>query len=256
MKRIFWALAILSLMSVGVMITQTTHQKILAAQTQSEPSTSKESNSEIDLSTEGKQIENAVLGPKAVKIPFSAFIEKGNSKQILTSGNMYYSRGNLFVLHEKSDQKDRPINYATINGKLYRWEFGAKQGKILKRYARDTEALLSYLLDVSFIKGSVYRNYREKPSNFLVSQEGDTKTILYKQISEGFAGIKIQESPFWMSSFLSCECVSITSTTALAIFEINRPIPLEKIPDSVKVLPSGMKFKPTEATVESDMVYL
>jgi len=256
MKRIFCGLAISLVIGGGFMFVQPTRQKILAAQTQTEPSTSRESNSDIDLSVEGKQIANAILDPKAVKIPFSAFIEKGNSKQILASGTMYYSKGDLFVLNDKSDRENRSINYATIGGKLYRWKFGAKKGEILKRYTKDTEALLGYLLDVSLIKASIYRDYREKPNNFLVSQEGDAKTILYKQISNGFAGIKIQESPFWMSSFLHCDCVSITSTTALTVFEINRPIPLEKIPDSVKVLPSGVKFKPTEDTVESDMVYL
>ena len=95
-----------------------------------------------------------------------------------------------------------------------------------------------------------------RPSDFDVTQQGDTKTILFKQVKWSFAGIKVQENPFWLRSFIFCNCQSVKPFTPIAIFEVNRPIPLEKIPKSIKVLPSDVTFEPSETTVENYRPYL
>jgi hypothetical protein len=207
---------------------------------------------------EVEQLNNSIFNPKAVQIPFGMSIEKGSSRQILASGTIYYSNGELFVRYDKNAENIKPnTNFATINGKLYAWETGAKQGKILKRRHKDTEELLVYLVDISIIKRSIYfQNYRETPDNFVVTQQGDTKTILFKPPIEFVAGIRIQEKPFWLKAFILCECKSITPNTSLTIFEVERPIPLEQIPKAVKALPPGVKFKATNETVDSYLIYL
>lgn len=214
----------------------------------------------LEPEVEWKQLIDAIFTPKAVKLTFSTFSaigEKENPRYSMQSGNIYYSNGELFVLYDESSQGEPNTNFATINGKLYAWENGAKEGEILKRIDKDTEALLIYMVDPAGFKRSVYfQSYREKPSDFNVTQQGDTKTILFKQVKWSFAGVKIQEHPFWLRSFVFCNCQSVKPFTPVSILEVSRPIPIEQVPESVKVLPPDVKFEPSEATVEYYLKYL
>lgn len=69
-----------------------------------------------------EQMLDAILIPKAVKLTFSTFSaigEKENPKYFVKSGNIYYSKGALFVLYGEGDIGEPNTNFATINGKLY-----------------------------------------------------------------------------------------------------------------------------------------
>lgn len=256
MKQIIRGFVVVSLLSFAMtaIAQPTISQKMSSAKLQSLQTQS--TSPTIKPEVEWKQLIDAIFSPKAVQIPFSAALEKGRSKQVFAFGNIYYSKGDLFVLNDQSSRGEEITNFATINGKLYAWEKGARRGKILKRVAKDTENLLIYLTDAAGIKRSLYfQSYREKPDDFIVTQQENIKTLEFKVVDH-FVGIKIQENPLWLRSFIAYNCVAVTSTTELSVFEVNRPIPLEKIPDSVGILPPDIKFEPTNETVETYMVYL
>lgn len=250
MKKFIYGSATVLLFSFGVLTgSQPTTSTALATQQNSEtPSAQPLLDPEVEI----QQFRDSLVKPKAIKILFNGFssTREEGVKTVYDSGTIYYSKDELFVIYDKENKED--TNFATIEGKLYAWRTGAKAGKILKRIDNDIKMLLIYLIDVSAIKRSIYfQSYRENPDDFSVTQDGDTKTILFKKVNRPFAGIRVQQNPFWLSSFLLCDCQSITPTTPLFGAEVSRPIPLDKIPDSVKVLPPDVEFEPTQETVES-----
>jgi hypothetical protein len=258
MKRFFCGLAISVLVVGGSAIARST--TTLKAPTKHQSLQTVPVQSSVNPDIEWRQFIDAMFSPKAVKMAFNIFSrigDKESSKNVVASGNIYYSKGELFVLYDKNSKGEPNTNFATINGKLYAWETGTKQGTILKRIDEDTEALLIYSVDpAGFKRATYFDEYRKQPGKFSVMQQGDIKMILLKQVTRPFGGIEIQENPFWLRSFIFCDCQSVRPTTPVSVFEVNRPVPLEKIPDSVKVLTPDVKFEPSETTVEYYLKYL
>ena len=180
MKQIMRGFVVVSLLSFAIpTIAQpiVNSEASIKSQSPSTPSVQFTADPKIEL----QQMLDAIFRPKAIRLSFRDSVEKGSVKRVISSGNMYYSNGELFVLYDKGSQGTPNTNFATINGKLYAWETGAKKGEILKRIGKDTEALLIYLIDIAGIKRSIYvQSYREKPNEFDVMREGDTKTILFR----------------------------------------------------------------------------
>jgi hypothetical protein len=199
-----------------------------------------------------KDVLNQLFQPQAVQIPFRFITDKAGVKATNYAGNIYFSQGAVFINYNGVANDD---HFATIGNKLYTWKTGATQGEMLKRFPGDTLAFVMYMIDPSAIMRSIYVNYLDEPQKFTVkSGPKGEKAILFKQIKDGFKGIRIQEKPFWLKGVLLE--IAKAQEVQIGSLEIDTPIGLEAIPPELLTLPKGVKFKPSEATLRDRMTYL
>lgn len=231
------------------------------------------------ITSEIREMYEALFEPPAVKIPFSITSENFQAPDGIISGFIYYSEGDLFVetLGAEGNYTQEPIyNFATIGGDLYTWETGADTGRILTRYTGDTVELIDYFADPA-LRGRInYANYKgyinslsEGPQTEvepLVSVTGSNGNlnIAFGDLTELFYSLpaEISEEPtFWVES------TGITSHSCYGcgwdqprgfdhvVIEVNRPIPIEAIPPEVQVLPEDVTFEQTTLTANTYMRY-
>lgn len=200
----------------------------------------------------------AIFEPQAVKIPFRYTKETVDGEDILQAGTMYYSKGDLFILNEMPEATNWTTNFATINGELYTWESGEKSGLKLTRFKGDTIELLDYWIDPALIMRFTYLDYQAQPEAFEVIAQPDEKLYLKrKNVPNGFVGMRIEESPHWMSALVTRQCGEEGCLTdEIFALEVDRPIPIDAIPDAIKGLPEDVTFEPSEQTADSYMTYL
>lgn len=205
----------------------------------------------------------AIFEPEAVKIPFQYVKETAAGTEVLQSGAMYYSQGDLFILNDPVDSSPLNIatwgtNFATVDGELYAWNPEETTGLQLTRFQGDTIELLDYWIDPAMLMRFTYLDYQQKPENFKVIEVGEETYLQRKEATYGFAGMRIAESPHWMSALVTLGCQEETCPTTGETFtvEIGRPIPIEAIPEDVRTLPSEITFEPSDQTADSYLIYL
>lgn len=205
----------------------------------------------------------AMFEPEAVKIPFQYVKETAAGQEILQSGNIYYSKGDLFILNDllKEDTSgitDWGTNFATIDGQLYSWKTGADSGVQLTRFQGDTIELLDYWVDPAMLMRFTYLDYQQKPEDFEVITVGEETYLRRKSAPYGFAGMRVETAPHWMSALvtISCKETVCDASEETYVIEIDRPIPIEAIPADVQTLPEGITFEPSTQTADSYLTYL
>ena len=204
------------------------------------------------------EVYKAMFEPQAVKIPFRHVRETAAGKEILQTGTIYYSQGDLFILNELPNPEVEATNFATVGGELYTWESESTTGLKLTRFKGDTVELLDYWIDPAMIMRFTYLDYQQKPDDFEVIEKGSELYLQRKEAPHGFAGIRVGEAPHWMSAMVTLQCEGETCSAAgdTTSLEIDRPISIENIPEVVKALPEGVTFEPSDQTVDSYLVYL
>lgn len=198
-----------------------------------------------------KDVLDQLFQPNAVQMPFRFVTTNGTQRSVNYSGNVYFSQGQLFI---KYDQTQDDEAFATIDGKLYTWKIGAKEGEILKRFKGDTLAFVMYMADPSAIMRAIYRQFLEQPKQFTTTTNNGIQTIQFKQVKDGFKGIQAVAKPFWLKTLL------LETKEGAAVvqgqLEIDPPIGLEALPEGLAVLPKGVKFKASENDLRQRMTYL
>jgi hypothetical protein len=210
-----------------------------------------------------KQVFQAVFEPTAVKMPFKYSKVKGSSRQLIEAGTIYFAKGKIFVKHSSTTANQSPVSdFATINGQLYAWKPGDKEGKILRRFTGDTIELVDYLIDPLLLMRYTYFDYYRSPKSFVVTKDKNVTTILRKKNQYGFAGIKFGESPLWLGANIfssGCNkniCPPVNADTEVVEFEIDRPISIPQVPAELLQLPKNVKFIKSEESVDKFLSYL
>ncbi|MBE9029260.1 hypothetical protein IQ266_05730 [filamentous cyanobacterium LEGE 11480] len=189
--------------------------------------------------------------PAAVQIPFRFVSESAGHRSINYAGNIYFSQGALFINYDTTESDEL---FATVDGQLYSWKPDATEGVILKRFPGDTLAFVMYMIDPSAIMRSIYSTYLEKPNEFTVSTDSSgTKSIIFKQVQNGFKGIRLQENPFWLKAFMLEP--SQNEGIDVGNLEVDPPIALDQLPKGLTVLPTTVTFKPTQESLKNRMTY-
>jgi hypothetical protein len=198
-----------------------------------------------------KDVLDQLFQPNAVQIRFRSVETTGGERKVGYSGNLYFSQGQLFINY---DQTQDDAAFATIDGKLYTWRIGAKDGEILKRFKGDTLAFLMYMIDPSAIMRSVYSEFLERPKQFTTTTTQGIQTLQMKENQGGIHGIQVATKPFWLKTLL------FEKPAALGLLqgrlEIDPPIALDALPKELAVLPKGVKFKASEGDLRQRMQYL
>lgn len=139
--------------------------------------------------------------PAAVQIPFRFVTGSGAARSVNYAGNIYFSRGAIFITYDSTDGADE--RFATVDNQLYTWQPGQPAGKILKRFPGDTLAFVMYMIDPSAIMRTMYDHYLAQPNRFnRVLERQGVESILLKQPQNGFKGIQVQTEPFWLRAFM------------------------------------------------------
>jgi hypothetical protein len=199
-----------------------------------------------------KDVLDQLFKPAAVQIPFRFVTTTGKARSVNYAGNIYFSNGAIFINYE-GDVPDEE-RFATIGDKLYTWKPNVAEGQILKRFPGDTLAFVMYMIDPSAIMRSIYSEYLTKPQDFTTATATDgSKSLLFKKVQSGFKGIRIQPQPFWLKAFLLESAKGGMSTGSL---EVDAPIALAQLPKELTILPTGIKFKPSDNSLKDRMTYL
>ena len=214
-----------------------------------------------EIQAEFKETLQAVFEPAAVKIPFRTVQVKGADRKIVEDGVIYFAKGQIVVKHNSTLPNASIPDFATIEGKLYAWALGKKEGQILKRFTGDTIELVDYLIDPALLMRYTYFEYKRSPKDFTVTNVPNSTTILRKQISYGFVGIRFNSVPLWLGNNIitNCKtknCPPITAGTELTQIEIDRPIPIPQIPSELLKLPKNVKFVQSKGSVDQYLSYL
>jgi hypothetical protein len=199
-----------------------------------------------------KDVLQQLFNPPAVQIPFRFVTDKAGVKVTNYAGDIYFSQGAIFINYNESNNDD---HFATIDNKLYTWKTGKPEGETLKRFPGDTLAFVMYMIDPAAIMRSIYVQYLDEPQKFTVKpgMNGE-KSILFKQVKNGFKGIRVQSKPFWLKGFLLAAAPEKGGQTGS--LEIDAPIALAAIPQTLLTLPQGVTFKPSQETLRNRMTYL
>jgi hypothetical protein len=200
-----------------------------------------------------KDVLDQLFKPVAVQIPFRFVTETGKERSVNYAGNIYFSAGAIFINYD-GDAVDEE-RFATIEDKLYTWKPNVAEGQILKRFPGDTLAFVMYMVDPSAIMRSIYSEYLAKPQDFTTAIATDgRKSLLFKKVQSGFKGIRIQPQPFWLKAFL----VESPKDKVMGVgsLEIDAPIGLTQLPSELTILPTGIKFKPSDNSLKERMTYL
>ncbi len=216
-----------------------------------------------EIPIEFKEVFKAVLEPTAVKIPFRTVKVKGSGRKTEESGVIYFAKGQIVVKHDTVSPKADTSDFVTIGDKLYAWKPGEKKGQILRRFTGDTIELVDYLIDPAMIMRYTYFDYKRSPQSFTASNDQNSTTILGKNSPYSFLGIRFSSAPLWLGTniigSLNCKtivCQPIAADAERTHFEIDRPIPISKIPDELLQLPKNIKFTKSEGTVDQYLSYL
>jgi hypothetical protein len=200
-----------------------------------------------------KDVLDQLFKPAAVQIPFRFVTETAGVRSVNYAGNIYFSNGAIFINYD-GDAVDEE-RFATIEDKLYTWKPSAAEGQILKRFPGDTLAFVMYMVDPSAIMRSIYSAYLTKPQDFTTAIATDgSKSLLFKKVQSGFKGIRIQPQPFWLKAFL-LEAAK-DQGMSMGSLEVDAPIALAKLPQELTILPTGIKFKPSDNSLKERMTYL
>jgi hypothetical protein len=200
-----------------------------------------------------KDVLDQLFKPAAVQIPFRFVTETDKIRSVNYAGNIYGSNGAIFINYE-GDVPDEE-RFATIEDKLYTWKPNAPEGQILKRFPGDTLAFVMYMVDPSAIMRSIYSAYLTKPQDFTtVTAPDGSQSLLFKQVQSGFKGIRIQPQPFWLKAFLLE--ASKDQGMSVGSLEVDAPIALTQLPKELTILPTGIKFKPSDNSLKERMTYL
>lgn len=197
-------------------------------------------------------IYRAIFEPDAVKISFREIGDYSNGREIQVVGEIYYSEGDIFLLNFAKGETNPPANFATVDGDLYRWTPDEPTGEKLTRYPGDAAALAAHFIDPAAIAQKIYQQTQSQPDLFTqTAVEGGTD-YEYKDASVIFRGIRVLEEPLWLKQFISYSgCFGDQCSPerrARYIFEIDRPLPVNEIPDEVRQLPKDVNFEPSERT--------
>ncbi len=199
-----------------------------------------------------KDVLKQLFNPPAVQIPFRFVTDNAGVKVTNYAGDIYFSQGAIFINYNESNNDD---HFATIDNKLYTWKTGKSEGEMLKRFPGDTLAFVMYMIDPAAIMRSIYVQYLDEPQKFTVKPGiNGEKSILFKQVKNGFKGIQVQSKPFWLKGFLLAAAKEKGGQTGS--LEIDPPIALAAIPQGLLTLPPGVTFKPSQETLRNRMTYL
>jgi hypothetical protein len=207
------------------------------------------------------QMFHALFDAPAVKITVRGVSEEGAQRATIPSKTIYFSKGDIFIIPDPIDSTStRPPEkeefFATLNGKVYTWREGSKGGQILSRLPNDTIAFLLYSIDPGMMMGSLYRDYyQQKPQDFIKTKQGENQRLMFKQPKSGFAGVVVRENPFWLTGILF-ETQDSKQPKVLWGLEVDPPVPLQVLPETIKQLPKGVNFTPSGATLKNWAVYL
>lgn len=194
-----------------------------------------------------------IFEPEAIKIDFRTIFNTKNKKEIISQGSIWFSKGNLFIRqHGKGELID---NYITTRDFIYSWETGKKEGTKFKRIENDTIHFLIYFLDSSEIKTCIYQSYLSQPENFITKINNNILEIRLRE-NDGFRGIGIIENPLWLKELYVQIPNNNNEGDAEYVFQFDSPILIDKIPRKVKKIPREIKWKQSDSTIESLMVYL
>ncbi len=202
---------------------------------------------------------HALFDASVIQINFHGVFERGAQTTATPTSTLYFSKGEIFIIpaphNAQLDQSQGERRFfATLNGNVYTWVEGRKEGEILKRVSNDTLNFLFYSIDPSGIGRALYDEHLKAPQNSIISEKGGVKRFMFKKpISGSFAGVLVREKPFWITGFA---IATEKSTGGTAIFEVDPPIPLETIPEAVRQLPKDVQFSPSPQTLQNWMVYL
>jgi hypothetical protein len=200
-----------------------------------------------------KDVLDQLFKPAAVQIPFRFVTETAGARSVNYAGNIYFSNGAIFINYDGETPEEE--RFATIADKLYTWKPNVTEGQILKRFPGDTLAFVMYMVDPSAIMRSIYGEYLTKPQDFTTAIATDgSKSLLFKKVQSGFKGIRIQPQPFWLKAFLLESPQGKGS--GVGSLEVDAPITLTELPKELTILPTGIKFKPSENSLKERMTYL
>jgi hypothetical protein len=200
-----------------------------------------------------KDVLDQLFKPAAVQIPFRFVTETAGARSVNYAGNIYFSNGAIFINYDGETPDEE--RFATIADKLYTWKPNVTEGQILKRFPGDTLAFVMYMVDPSAIMRSIYSEYLTKPQDFTtVTATDGSKSLLFKKVQSGFKGIRIQPQPFWLKAFLLES--SKDKGNGVGSLEVDAPIGLTQLPKELTILPTGIKFKPSDNSLKERMTYL
>jgi hypothetical protein len=200
-----------------------------------------------------KDVLDQLFKPAAVQIPFRFVTATAGVRSVNYAGNIYFSNGAIFINYDGETPDEE--RFATIDDKLYTWKPNVTEGQILKRFPGDTLAFVMYMVDPSAIMRSIYSVYLAKPQDFTtVTATDGSKSLLFKKVQSGFKGIRIQPQPFWLKAFL-LEAAK-EKGQGLGSLEVDAPIALTQLPKELTILPTGIKFKPSDNSLKERMTYL
>jgi hypothetical protein len=200
-----------------------------------------------------KDVLDQLFKPAAVQIPFRFVTETAGERSVNYAGNIYLSNGAIFINYDGETPDEE--RFATIDDKLYTWKPNVTEGQILKRFPGDTLAFVMYMVDPSAIMRSIYSAYLTKPQDFTtVTATDGSKSLLFKKVQSGFKGIRIQPQPFWLKAFLLESPQG--KGKGVGSLEVDAPIALTQLPKELTILPTGIKFKPSDNSLKERMTYL
>lgn len=206
------------------------------------------------------QYYEAAFSPKVVKVGFATHREGEEGRVLVSSGVMYFSRGELAVHYSKVDPSHDEIamNYVTKDGNLYEWSPGAKSGRILKRYHGDTTELFEYLLDPALLRRYMYLEYRKSPESWKLDSLKGGVSLIPSELRfrrGGVGAIGITQEPFWLKSIVFIPTGG-SSRKGNLIFTVEPPREVKAIPNNVHQVPADVRFEDSVATVEWRLRYL
>lgn len=202
-----------------------------------------------------KPIMKTLYESKVIQVNFRKIEEKNEEDgKIIEAGELWFAEGKIFIrqLLLSNEDKEFNYNYATINNKIYEWYDEEKKGNILKRSSNDTLKYLLYTVDGAGLKMSVYADYKKHPDNFIVSEIGSEKRIMYKKSpDEGLLGISFLEDPLWLKGLYFKESENIEM-----VYEVDRPKEMVRIPEAISKLPVKMEWIHVDYGLEDKLDYL
>lgn len=185
--------------------------------------------------------------PEVVLFNLKCIIIDNNSKKELLN-KVYFNRNNLFVISERN-YGHPTYNYYSTNERIYSWITGENIGDVFKRKNGDTIHFLTWLIDPSTIRRSLYDKYINNSDQCILTIENHLYKVMFKQPFYGITGFSYYKNPFWL--YASYHEQGSIKTTIIS----EKPIIIKYIPDTIQ-LPANIKWNNTDLYINSREDYM
>jgi len=197
------------------------------------------------------EVARALFDPPGVAIDFSDTTVDPDGAAQTTTGTIWYVRGRLVLEYREVPDGEKPRTIATVGDRLLSWRFGEREAVSYRRYDGDVIEVLLNLVDPMLHKTAIYYAYLRDPSRFTPARDGDSLKLHFEK-GEGLAASNtVLLSPLWFR-----EHTFTTKRGGTVSWTVERPRPVDELPDHLRSLPDGLVVKPTAATIREILEYI